>query len=160
MKRVFAAILFTTWALSASAQTVSYEAVRVADLIITDSAWKPVGEMFSLVIDQASRDPKLKAKNNADIVLVEELRRSLNRENFAKAMAQALTDNFSVDELKEIERFLRSPVGQKWASLSEKLTSDPKFFQPMIDQACDAAAKRLSGKKFSAAECKAENGNP
>lgn len=150
MKRVLAAIIFSVWSISTFAQ-VNYEAVRVADLIVTDATIQPFKQAFSLE-DIRKAGPTGKS-DKINKILAEELQRSLTRENLAKGVAQVLTETFTEDELKELDRFLRSPVGRKYLDLGKTLTENPKLFELIIHQTCEAASKRVGAKELSVEEC-------
>jgi hypothetical protein len=157
MKRLLAVIFFSVWTLSASAQSVTYESVRVADLMV-DSSWEQMREALSTGMESANQEAKANGVSyNAARVFTEEMGRSFTRENCAKAFAQMLAKNFSTVELKQLEAFLRSSAGQKYMSLSKSMESDPSFFEPITKQACDAASKRLTPNEFGQlGECKIE----
>lgn len=142
MKHILASITLVA-ASAASAQSVAYDSVRLADALI-ESNWSSVEQALPLIL--AGLESQLKANGvteRASKVFGEELRQSMNRENFSRVFAVAVSAKFTPEEIRELTVFLQSKIGQKYASLTRDLAANPAYIAPIAKQACDGAVRRL-----------------
>ena len=143
MKKSILGLVFCLFCCSASAQSVSAEAVRLANTL-SGNSWQAFEQVMSTVI--AGLQSQLKtagATEKASAALSLELTRTFNRENFIRITAQSYVDSFSEAELKEINAFFQSQLGQKYLHSDEDGASAKKYFEPLLKQACVAATTQL-----------------
>ena len=144
MKHFFAAVSLALLSSISAAQVVTYESVRLADMLI-EGTWQTMEQSFPAMITGLESDLRSGgATERASKVLAEETRRTLTRDNFTRFIAQALSEKLNEGELREIGAFLNSGAGQKWLRMSNDISASLKFLLPMVRQACDAANRQLS----------------
>ena len=68
----------------------------------------------------------------------------MSRENMSRAFATVLSEKLTEVELKDLAAFLVSPLGQKYLRVNNELSNAERFIVPMLREACQGAAARLS----------------
>ena len=144
MKTILRTLILLALLSACAAQTVSFEAVRLADTML-ETGWPTMQNSLPVIISgMQSQLRTAGVTEQASKAYGEELVRSMTRDNLAKWYAQALTDSMSETELREIGTFLRSSVGQKYTKFNNDLAKGGEHFKPILKQACLAANERLS----------------
>ena len=144
MKSILTAFFFSLVSGLAPAQNVSYEAVRVADML-TDSGWQNLEQTLPALI--SAMEARLRvdgATEKAARVFGAEVKKSMNRDAVAKAMAVAITKRMSSEEVKELAAFLQSGAGSKYLQMQKDILADASLVAPMLRQACEASARQLN----------------
>jgi hypothetical protein len=130
-------------AVSASnAQTVSYDAVRLAEQI-TESAWPSFEHTLGILgpgLEVEIR--KSGATESAARAVVEEIRKLITRDNVARITATIISDKFTAPEMTELRGFLQSPAGRKYLDIFSDV-SNSSLMLPLLRQACEASERRL-----------------
>jgi hypothetical protein len=140
-------LLFTL--LACAAQTVSFDSVRLADMLL-EATWPSTEKALPLLM--SGLKSQLVAGGAADgpsRVFSEELQRSMTRENMSRSLAPFLSETFSDAEMKELVVFMRSPLGQKYLRMTNDISSGTRIIQPIAKQACEASQKRLSATDYA-----------
>ena len=128
---------------SASAQQVSYEAFKAAELL-TASGWQAIEQSLpTLISGLESQLRQSGASENAAKVLSEEARKALSKDNLARVTAAAIAEKLTQDELKRLVAFFETDLGVKYLRLSAELATDAKTLAALMKPACDAAKARL-----------------
>lgn len=136
-------VCLTAAATTLHAQNVSFESVRIAESI-TQTTWDSVEKSLpTLALGLESQFRASGATEKASKVFAEEMKRSMNRENLTKALAQMLTESFNSDELAELAAFVQSKVGKKYLELSKEMGTNPKHIFHILRLACAAANAQL-----------------
>lgn len=144
MKNMLRLLLLFGLLSACAAQTVSYESVRLAEMFIS-TTWKSTEAALPVLASGIQAQFKgAGASDAASKVFAEEVRRSLNKDNLTKAMAQAITNNFTDVEQRELAVFVHSTLGQKFLEFNKDATSNPKYYAPILKTACTTALQRLS----------------
>lgn len=129
---------------SMSAQSITFDAFKIADILIT-ATWKNTEEnMLPALIQQlekTSRDQG--ATDQAAKVLAIETRKALSKDSMAQAVAQYVASTMSIDEQKQTVAFLQSTAGAKYLDLSSGSENSLRFVLPMLKHACVAANAQL-----------------
>ena len=127
-----------------AAQTVSYESVRLAETFIA-TTWQGTEAALPLLASGIQAQFKgAGASEAASRIFAEEVRRGLTKDNLTKAMAQAITNNFTEVEQRELAAFAQSTLGQKFLQFNRDATSNPKYIAPILKAACTTTLERLS----------------
>jgi len=149
MKTVLGVLALVATFESASAQTVSFESVRLADAML-NTTWPGMEASLPLIISGFKGQLKSGgASERASEVLSEEFQRNNTKENFAKSLALLLSESFSEAELKELAAFLLSPVGQRYLRLNSDAMKSPRFVLSMFNDACLTSARRLTASEWA-----------
>ena len=144
MKRAIATALFAAVSGYAGAQNVSYEAMRLADLI-TESTWEATAQTIPLILAGAENQLRTASiSEKAAKIFVAELRKTANRENITKALALTLSAKFSAQEAKDLAVFMQSELGRKYLDMSKDLATTSAYFMPIVKQACVSTVQQLS----------------
>ena len=129
----------------AYAQNVSYDAVKFAETWVNSSWEEGMGKAWpSISLQMETQFKENGVSDQATKIWMEEFRRSFTKENFSRALAPALTEKFSPDELKELSTFIGSNLGKKYLQLNSTLSTDPRFIALFLKQTCDATKSRLA----------------
>jgi hypothetical protein len=142
--RSLGAIVLLSGVLACAAQPVSFDSVRLADVLL-ESSWPAIERMTPLFV--AGLKSQLVTGGMTDTasrVLSEEIQRSMTRETMSRALAIILSDRFTETETKELLGFMRSPLGEKYLQTNNDISSGTRLARPIFKQACDASLKRLS----------------
>jgi len=145
MKRYACLAMLAASCAWAPAQPVSPDALRIAELL-AGANWQSLERSIPLLT--AGMEAKLKASGLGDQlskVFAQEVEHSMTRENVTRAIARGLSDSFSGDELKQLDGFWTSPLGQRYIAFQQQLMANPKFMSPILKQACASAGKQLEG---------------
>ena len=95
MKHFFAAVSLALFSSISAAQVVTYESVRLADMLI-EGTWQTMEQSFPAMITGLESDLRSGgATERASKVLAEETRRTLTRDNFTRFIAQALSEKLN-----------------------------------------------------------------
>lgn len=144
MKQLVTAFALSTFLSSASAQYVSFESVRLAEFMASNT-WQSLEQ--SLPIITSGFEAQLKSNGvteEASKVLAEEFRRSMTQENMTRALAQMLTESFSNEEIKDLNLFMQSKLGQKYLQINKEMSNNVKMMTPIFRQTCISANSQLS----------------
>lgn len=124
-------------------QNIKYEAFKLVEMGMSsswDSAKPAIDAMFDGFALKLKDD---RANEKANQIVFEELRRAFTRDNFSKIAAEALSENMTEAELREVLAFWQSPVGVKYLKATENMMST-KATAKLLAEACNAAKNRLS----------------
>lgn len=128
----------------AHAQNTSFDAVKISELVISNS-WENVSTALVALFQKLESDLVAKGTpERAAKVLAEEARRSLTQDNMSRATAQLISEKMTPEEQKETLAFLQSNSGRKFLILSKPDDTDRRFVASMLKQACDAANRQLN----------------
>jgi hypothetical protein len=108
----------------------------------SDALLPKLKPMMDAAFDKLEQDASQPGSPPSLKVFVQELRNSLNRENFISILTIQLQKYFNDEDFLELQKFEESRVGLKAAAF--QADSDPnKMVVPLIAQACDRTLQRL-----------------
>lgn len=127
----------------ASAQNVTFDAVKISELVVAKT-WPQVEAVMPVLMSQLDQTMKSNgATEQATRVALEELRSAFNRDGMARVFAALITSQMSTEEQQETLRFLLSTAGNKYLQLSQK-SGAAEYGMPLINATCAKIRPRLS----------------
>lgn len=145
MKKIRLAVLAFVLAGSGGvqSQTVSFDAVKLADVFISNS-WEGIAPLLEAAVAKLEVDLRNQgATEKAAKVLSDSLAQSMNKDNMNRAMAEMISERLNPAEQRELMTFLQSSLGQKYLSLSKGGEANTRFLGSIFKQACESANAQL-----------------
>ena len=144
MKKFFLTLMFLlVFACRANAQNVSFESVQLATHMVEQN-WSQVENMFRLIEPGLRAElEKGSATKDAAKTFSEEFFKNITKENIAKSFAEILRQEFTDQEIAQINSFATSPIGKKYTQLFNDPKQSERLVKPALRAACDASSKKL-----------------
>lgn len=129
----------------AHAQSISFEAFKISDLLMSATWENTAQNLLPALMQKLESDLKAdSATEKAAKVLTEEVRRAFSKDNFSQAFAQMIAGKLSIDEQRQTLAFLQSRAGGKYMEIMGGQGKEiMQAILPLFKQACNAANSKL-----------------
>ena len=107
-----------------------------------EQALKILTPMMNAAFEKFEQDVSKPGVPASVKIYLQELRNAMNKESFAKVIADDMQRNFSDDDFLEIQKFQESALGKKLKAYQSNLDNN-KMMEPILKEACARSEKRL-----------------
>jgi hypothetical protein len=142
----FFLIIFAFWmhVSPALAQNVSYDAARLANIVVEQS-WPQFQQLLDTMKGgMISNLEKSGATKDASKVLTDEVLRGMNKSNLGRGYAQIITSEFTELETKQLLEFWSSPLAEKYNRVFISDKNLRGVMHVVMRDACNSANAQLS----------------
>lgn len=153
MKNAILLMIGMLLSISAYSQNVTYEAVKIAELILNQSWDQQVKTMPAILTSFKSQIRQAGATEKATNLFADELAKVMNKDQFINIYAQVISLNLTQDEMVQLDKFLRSDIGRKFINLNKDILL-PVHVDPLKDKAYRETCAKLNEVDRASINCK------
>jgi len=142
MKNVLLLMTGMLLSISSYSQNVTYEAVKLAELLLNQSWEQQIKNMPVILTGFKSQIRQAGATEKASNIFADELAQAMNKDQFINIYAHVISLNLTQDETVQLDKFLRSDIGRKFLTLSNDVVL-PVHLEPIKDRAYKNTCAKL-----------------